>query len=391
MARHAFGGDVAAWTFTVGSGDTAVLTGGATITFFDAQVGGTQYTDLSSDAAGTTITDHILSGTGAGGTVVGSIPLFYGPDTVKRMWASANGGARALMLAVDVPTYLDLVTTTATTTAADLTAHKAGINPHSTGISDLVDTQVSTATAGQVLAFNATANTWDATTVAGVGGTVTLAGAQTITGPKTFNTGTVEDSRIIVRASTNQVADILMCQNAAGQRTGYFNEKGELRAISAAANSVTFRCKGVSGQTALITEWTDINNNPIAWVEPDGRVRAPNLGHIMPFSIGGTLTVGTGKHRLYNDTGASLLIRSVRASVGTAPTGASLIVDVNRNGTTIFTTQAGRPTIAAAANTARVTGMDVTALADGDYLTIDVDQIGAGSAGADLTVQVLAY
>jgi hypothetical protein len=39
-------------------------------------------------------------------------------------------------------------------------------------------------------------------------------------------------------------------------------------------------------------------------------------------------------------------IRSVTAAVGTAPTGATLIADVNIDGTTVFTTQANRPTIA---------------------------------------------
>jgi hypothetical protein len=32
--------------------------------------------------------------------------------------------------------------------------------------------------------------------------------------------------------------------------------------------------------------------------------------------------------------------------------------------------------------------MDVTTLADGDYLTVDIAQIGSGTAGSDLVVQV---
>lgn len=87
--------------------------------------------------------------------------------------------------------------------------------------------------------------------------------------------------------------------------------------------------------------------------------------------------------------GATWTISGVRASVGVAPAGASVIVDVNKNGTTIFTTQANRPTIAAAANTSgNVTNMDVTTVAAGEYLTIDIDQIGSTTAGSDLTVQI---
>jgi hypothetical protein len=54
----------------------------------------------------------------------------------------------------------------------------------------------------------------------------------------------------------------------------------------------------------------------------------------------------SGALRVYNDTGEDLTVTGVRASVDTAPTGATLIVDVNLAGTTIFTTQASRPAIA---------------------------------------------
>lgn len=109
----------------------------------------------------------------------------------------------------------------------------------------------------------------------------------------------------------------------------------------------------------------------------------------MPYSYGGTLAVNTGTFRLYNDSGIAWTIQGVRATVGTAPSGSSIIIDVHKNGTTIFTTQSNRPTIAAAANTSgKVTNMNVTSVADGEYLTVDIDQIGSGTAGSDLTVQV---
>jgi hypothetical protein len=83
-------------------------------------------------------------------------------------------------------------------------------------------------------------------------------------------------------------------------------------------------------------------------------------------------------------------IIAVIAMVNTAPTGAAILVDVNVGGTTIFTTQANRPTIAAAAfSSGVVTNMDVTAVAVGDYLTVDIDQIGSTVAGSDLSVLVV--
>ncbi|MEU4534397.1 hypothetical protein AB0G15_05985 [Streptosporangium sp. NPDC023825] len=116
-----------------------------------------------------------------------------------------------------------------------------------------------------------------------------------------------------------------------------------------------------------------------------------HVGSFSPvYSVTGAVTTGAGTYRVYNDTGRTLTISSVRASVGTAPTGASLIVDVHKNGTTIFTTQSARPTIAVSTNTSKSTTMDVTTWADGDYLTVDVDQVGSTVAGANLTVQVVA-
>jgi hypothetical protein len=79
----------------------------------------------------------------------------------------------------------------------------------------------------------------------------------------------------------------------------------------------------------------------------------------------------------------------VRASVGTAPTGASLIADIHRSGTTIFTTQTNRPTIAAGSNTDLADAIEVNSLGSGEYLTCDIDQVGSTVAGSDLTVQVL--
>lgn len=107
------------------------------------------------------------------------------------------------------------------------------------------------------------------------------------------------------------------------------------------------------------------------------------------FSLAGTVATGTGAMRWYNDSGQTLTITSARATVGTAPTGASLIVDVNVNGTSIWTgVQNNRPTITAAANTATGGALATTSIADGSYMTCDIDQVGSTVAGADLNVTV---
>lgn len=108
------------------------------------------------------------------------------------------------------------------------------------------------------------------------------------------------------------------------------------------------------------------------------------------FSKAGVLAVAAGTQRLYNDTGRTLTLVSVRASAGTGPAGAALTVDVHKNGTTIFTTQANRPSIAAAAVTGTSGVVQVASWANGEYLTIDIDQVGSGVPGSDLTVTVVA-
>ncbi len=330
MTRHRFGGGIADWAFTLTSQNVPVLEPGATVTFWSAQAGGTQYTDLATAVDGSGAISTVTAGIGV---TAGQIPAFYGPDEITFMWASANSGSRVLM------------------EANDLTS-----------------------------------------------GGAMLAGTQTFTGAKTFGPlGDVNVSRITLYAeATGQVGDLLTAysgtdtgEGASRQRTTYLNEKGELRVIAAKANSVAVRIKGQTGQTAHPLEQTDISNNPISWWEPDGRWRAPNLGHTFTWTVAGAITVRTGVHRVYNDTGSTLTIRAVRATVNTAPTGQVIRVDVNKNGTTIFTTQGNRPSIAISGNTSKVTSMDVTTLADGDYLTYDIDQVGSTVAGSDLLVQVL--
>lgn len=109
----------------------------------------------------------------------------------------------------------------------------------------------------------------------------------------------------------------------------------------------------------------------------------------VPFSQPGVLATGTGKFRWYNDTGATLTFVAVRASADTAPTGATITIDVNKDGTTIYTTQGNRPAIAISGNTIKSTNPDVTTIADGSYLSVDIDQIGSTIPGSDLSVTIV--
>lgn len=108
------------------------------------------------------------------------------------------------------------------------------------------------------------------------------------------------------------------------------------------------------------------------------------------FTINGTLATGTSLAPLLVAVG-SQTISKVYVNVKTAPTGANLIIDINKNGTSIWnTTQANRASITASSTSGTQTSFDTTALVEGDILTLDIDQIGSTVAGADLTVIVKA-
>lgn len=107
------------------------------------------------------------------------------------------------------------------------------------------------------------------------------------------------------------------------------------------------------------------------------------------FTIEGSLSVTSSPLRIYNTLGRELTISKVFLAAATAPVGASIIADIHKNGTTIFTTQGSRPAIADGESTGESATPDVTAWADGQYLTFDVDQVGSTVAGSSLTVHVV--
>lgn len=120
----------------------------------------------------------------------------------------------------------------------------------------------------------------------------------------------------------------------------------------------------------------------------DKRVPVPGF-EVIRVGKSGTLTTGAGVTPVNSSRPRTLL--GVFLACNTAPTGAAILVDVNKNGTTIFTTQGNRPTIAISAKTSTVIAVpDVTTFAAlSDVLTFDIDQIGSTIAGADLTIALL--
>lgn len=95
----------------------------------------------------------------------------------------------------------------------------------------------------------------------------------------------------------------------------------------------------------------------------------------------GAASVGTKKDGFLAPCDLTVLRIQIYSDV--APTGADLIIDVNKNGTTMFTTQANRPRVVDGDNAGADAVPDVLTIAKGDRIDIDIDQIGSGTAGGD--------
>tara|TARA_R100000808_G_C2113775_1_gene127064 strand:+ start:14 stop:1027 length:1014 start_codon:yes stop_codon:yes gene_type:complete len=100
------------------------------------------------------------------------------------------------------------------------------------------------------------------------------------------------------------------------------------------------------------------------------------------------LTTGTAKTTFRMP--AAMTLTAVRATVTTAPAGSVLTVDINEGGSTILSTKltidASEKTSTSAATAAVISD---SALADDAEITIDIDGVGSGTAGAGLKVWLI--
>jgi len=103
------------------------------------------------------------------------------------------------------------------------------------------------------------------------------------------------------------------------------------------------------------------------------------------WTISGTLSVGTELGGVWI-VPRSLTMEKAYIYCKNTGTADSTIVDINKNGVTIFTTQANRPTLAFddADKKAESGTLDVTDIVEGDIVSIDIDQIAVGAE--DLSV-----
>ena len=113
----------------------------------------------------------------------------------------------------------------------------------------------------------------------------------------------------------------------------------------------------------------------------------PQVGGItseaFPFTHFGPLAVGMGTIK-YPVKGGDFTITSVVATLTSPPTGSAAIIDVNVSGASIYGNQANRPTFAPGAYDAVVGQHSVASVLNGQFITIDIDQVGSTAPGTTL-------
>lgn len=83
-------------------------------------------------------------------------------------------------------------------------------------------------------------------------------------------------------------------------------------------------------------------------------------------------------------------ITSIKANVRVAPTGAAIIVDIKKNGTTIFASPSNRLKIEDGNLDALPPGVGVPSFSKGDILSADITQIGSTYSGEDMSILIEA-
>lgn len=134
---------------------------------------------------------------------------------------------------------------------------------------------------------------------------------------------------------------------------------------------------------------SDYNNPPLATMKWSNPSQLVTQSLIVAASDETTdLTTGTAKSTFRMPYAFTL--SAVRASVTTAPTGSTIIVNIKESGTTILSSRITiDPTEKTSVTAAAQPVISDTALADDAEITVDIDQVGSTVAGTGLKITLI--
>lgn len=171
-----------------------------------------------------------------------------------------------------------------------------------------------------------------------------------------------------------------------GDVTATVDSDGSTALVIADSVTVTGWALGASTATTPGADDSDTSVATTAFVQ--GEINGDT--RIYEFALGDETTASTtGTGKVTWRAPHAMTVTAVRASVTTAPTGSTLIVDINESGTTILSTKlsidASEKTSTTAASAAVISD---TAIADDAEITFDLDQVGSTVAGAGVKVKI---
>jgi hypothetical protein len=140
--------------------------------------------------------------------------------------------------------------------------------------------------------------------------------------------------------------------------------------LRAGAN-VTADYNTLSNVPTIPTDVSDLTDNT--------NLLSGAVSSFVQLSQSGNLAVTTGTKRWYAP--AALTISNVVARVGTAPTGSALVVGLKRNGVS-------NSVVSISSGVSFGSNATSISVSEGDYLTVDIIQIGSTTAGADLGLNI---
>ena len=166
--------------------------------------------------------------------------------------------------------------------------------------------------------------------------------------------------------------------NGGGVANSLFSDKGSLAAASAASTPANLAV-GTDGQYLKAASGETLG---LDWAGLDVVIGVACSDETTDLATGTGVVTFRMPH--------AMTLTAVRASVTTAPTGSTVIVDINEAGTSVLSTKlsidASEKTSTTAATAAVISD---SALADDAEITIDIDQVGSTVAGAGLKVWLI--
>lgn len=166
----------------------------------------------------------------------------------------------------------------------------------------------------------------------------------------------------------------------------YDAELAAIAGLTSAADKVPYF---TGSGTAAVADFTSYGRTLVA--AADQTVLKPTESLIIACGDE-TTAITTGTAKVTFRMPYAFTLTAVRASVTTAPTGSTIIIDINEAGSTILSTNlsidASEKTSTTAASAAVISD---ASLADDAEMTIDFDQVGSTIAGAGVKVTLIGH